>query len=148
MSFSISEPAEATTAAPTRNTGTMRTSPTRIPHASAMPPTIGRRSSPGRIHSAATAKPNERILGGIASERAAKIGGTISTTRPVTSAFMITATTRFGLSANAVHAAPTASETPATKRGTSVALRTNRRVMMRVVSNSPMSWAGATNAKT
>ena len=105
MSFSISEPAEATTAAPTRNTGTMSTSPTRMPHVSAMPPTIGSRSSPGRIHNAATAKPNERILGGIASESAAKIGGTISTTRPVTSAFMITATTRFGLNANAVHAA-------------------------------------------
>ncbi len=119
-----------------------------MPHSSASAPTTGSRSRPGRIHSEATANPNDRIFGGIASESAAKIGGTISTTIPVTSALRITATTRFGESANAVHAAATARLMNATKRGMSVALFTKRRVMMRVVRSRPTSWAGAMRANT
>ena len=104
MSFSISLPADATTIAPMRKIGTIRISPVRMPHSSASAPTIGRRTRPGRIQSAETAKPNERIFGGMASDRAAKIGGTISTTMPVTSALRMTAITRFGLSAKSVQA--------------------------------------------
>ena len=89
MSFSISLPADATTMAPIRNTGTMQH------EAGADAQRVGDRADdreheqPGRIHSAATANPNERIFGGIASESAAKIGGTMSTTIPVTTALGI-----------------------------------------------------------
>jgi hypothetical protein len=119
-----------------------------MPHSSARAPTIGSMMRPGRIQSAATAKPNDRILGGIASERAAKIGGTISTTTPVTAALRITATATFGLRANRVQSAAVTRPIAATKRGTRVALRTKRRVMIRVVSSRPTSCAGAMSAKT
>ena len=68
--------------APIRKIGTMRRSPARMPYASASRRRWGAGAGPGRMNSAAIAKPIDRTLGGIASDSAAKIAGTSSTTTP------------------------------------------------------------------